>query len=82
MYARAFQQARRYSAHSSPKDVAQWKKLSMVGVGLVICSHILLFGDHGHGDRADYSHLAILSKPFPWKDGKTPLFASASHHDH
>jgi hypothetical protein len=64
-----------------------WYKVSMVGTAVAIAPvslyMIYVEANHEHHAKANYEHMQIRTKPFPWGNGKCDLLDShceSGHH--
>jgi len=51
-------------------------------VTLVLVHAYFLFQPHDHQLRQEYTHMHQMRKPFPFRDGKTPLFGLSDGEEH
>lgn len=54
------------------------KNYAMYALGGLVAFTVFTFATakHGHRTETPYPYMSIRAKPFPWKDGDTPLFES------
>ncbi|CAH0383775.1 unnamed protein product [Bemisia tabaci] len=75
-----WEKALHHAKHHAPAGSRKWKYISLASVPVMIFFSIKIGHHHmtHEPERMEYhpgiTYLWIVRKPFPWRDGKTPLF--------
>jgi len=70
------------------KEVSLWYWISMGTIAVLLGTHAFILSvPEEEQERKEYPFMRKVSKPFPWRDGKLPLFGDAearraAHHGH
>jgi len=76
---------RRFSTSAEPggHNIRSYGYYTAAGfVTLVLVHAYFLFQPHDHQLRQEYTHMHQMRKPFPFRDGKTPLFGLSDGEEH